>query len=479
MVFGTLKFKKRPELALLALVMIMLAEIFFMSQWSERNSLDQKVLRVASPMHEWMRSGLSPYGRGFERDLLDRFADKHGIEWTWQRTASWEQAWEMLAQGEVDMVPGLGARPPRRFNALVNQSPAYASFKPLIVRSSKRFGLRRPEEICDTGVLLADNPALMRALFRTAEPMKGCSPLPVIHSDYEQEPILQSLQKNRARFGLVDSGRFMLWQPFYENVRPTKELDGVLDYRWYWNRESLLAGKLKSFWNNTQGSDWFANLYERYFGFLPEETDYYQLNHLARIVRTKIGRYSDQVTASAFRNRIDPLLLTAVIYQESHFDPSAKSRTGVRGLMQITMATAGELGIDRLDPVQSIKGGSEYLKQLYDRLEPYNLSRWDRWFFALAAYNQGWGHLRDAMKLSKELGDSGRTWRELKKALPLLARAEYYKQAEHGYARGWEGVDYVDSIRYYYYVLNGLIVLSRPEAENLPALIPSVALSEF
>jgi membrane-bound lytic murein transglycosylase F len=149
----------------------------------------------------------------------------------------------------------------------------------------------------------------------------------------------------------------------------------------------------------------------------------------------------------------------------------------VRGLMQITGATARELGINRLDPMQSISGGSKYLKILYDRLEPYGLEQWDRWFFALAAYNQGWGSLTDAIKLSQRLGGSGNTWREVKEVFPLLARSKYYRQAEHGYARGWEAVNYVDSIRYYYYVLQGLVILSRPEAKDLPALVPPVALA--
>jgi membrane-bound lytic murein transglycosylase F len=479
MVFGTLKYNRRSGTVLVLLIAAMVIELIFMDQWGKRHEQRQDVLRVASPVHEWIQSGLSPYGPGFERELLDRFAETAGVTWKWQQTGSWRQAWELLAEGRADMVPGLGAAPPRRLRANLAGGEPYAEFKPLIVRSSKRYGLRRPEEICDTGVLLPDNPALMRALYRQTEPMEGCSPLPVIHTKYEQEPILKTLQKDRARFALVDSGRFMLWQPFYEQVRPTKELERSLRYRWFWNRESGLSGKLRAFWKKSADSEWFAELYERYFGFLPEETDYYQLTHLARTVERKLDVYRSRIAAAAFKNKLDPLLLTAIIYQESHFDPHAKSRTGVRGLMQITRVTAKELGIDRNDPEQSISGGAAYLKGLYDRLEPFELPRWDRWFFAMAAYNQGWGHLRDAMRLSEKLGGTGRTWRELKKVYPLLARSKYYKDAKHGYARGWEAVDYVDSIRYYYYVLNGLIVLSRPESEHLPALVPSVALAGF
>jgi len=477
MTFGIKKYTRSSGLALLAFLVLMAAELVFMHQWKQRDSARDKVLRVASPASEWMRSGISPYGPGFERELLDRFAEENGVTWVWMRTGSWEKAWQMLADGEADLVPGLGAQPPKPLKAHVKRGPAYASFKPLIVRSDKRYGLRRPDEICEMNVLTANNQALIGTLYRQTDGIEGCSPLPVIHSEYDPKPILAALQKNRARFGLVDSGRFMLWQPFYQRVRPTKKLDESLDYRWYWGMDSAHAEKLGGFWQDTLVSAWFQDTYERYFGFLPEKTDYYQLAHLARTMQRKLERYVDRIEAAAFENGIDPLLLTAVIYQESHFDPFAISRTGVRGLMQITQATAQELGINRLDPGQSIIGGSRYLKILYDRLEPYDLEEWDRWFFAMAAYNQGWGSLTDAMKLSQRLGGTGRTWREVKEVFPLLARSKYYRQAEHGYARGFEAVDYVDSIRYYYYVLQGLVILARPEAKHLPALVPPVALS--
>ncbi|MFX0072619.1 MAG: transglycosylase SLT domain-containing protein, partial [Candidatus Hermodarchaeota archaeon] len=60
-------------------------------------------------------------------------------------------------------------------------------------------------------------------------------------------------------------------------------------------------------------------------------------------------------------------LIAAVIYQESHFRRRARSHTGVRGLMQLTLTTAREMGVtNRLDPKQSIYGGVKYLRRLYD-----------------------------------------------------------------------------------------------------------------
>jgi membrane-bound lytic murein transglycosylase F len=139
--------------------------------------------------------------------------------------------------------------------------------------------------------------------------------------------------------------------------------------------------------------------------------------------------------------------------------------------LQISRITARELGIsNRLDPEQSIRGGVSYLRSLMDRLKYLELDPWNTLFFALAAYNQGMGHLTDAITLAEQLGRDGRSWRELKEVFPLLSYQKYFQHAAYGYCRGIEAVDYVDSIRYYYYYLTGLVRLNRPESIDLAPL---------
>jgi membrane-bound lytic murein transglycosylase F len=141
------------------------------------------------------------------------------------------------------------------------------------------------------------------------------------------------------------------------------------------------------------------------------------------------------------------------VYQESHFDPDAKSYTNVRGLMQVTQKTAKEMGIkNRRDPQQSIRAGIKYLALMYKRFE-YIKDKSQRLLFALASYNIGYGHVKDAMGLAKENGHDPITWKGLKATLPLLAKAKYYNQTKYGYARGWEPVHYVERIQTYFDIL--------------------------
>jgi membrane-bound lytic murein transglycosylase F len=97
-----------------------------------------------------------------------------------------------------------------------------------------------------------------------------------------------------------------------------------------------------------------------------------------------------------------------------------------------------------------VHAGVKYLSQLYDRLAEIESDE-ERIWFALAAYNAGYGHLEDARRLARELGRDADIWfGEVERVMPLLARSEYYSQARHGYCRCSEPVRYVRSIRQLY-----------------------------
>jgi len=103
------------------------------------------------------------------------------------------------------------------------------------------------------------------------------------------------------------------------------------------------------------------------------------------------------------------------------------------------------------DPEQNIYAGIRHLCKLHDYFDIENES--DRMDIAMAAYNIGQGHIRDAQKLAIKLRQDPNKWSTLKEVLPLLSYRRYYKDTIYGYCRGTEPVDYIKQIKIYYDIL--------------------------
>ena len=116
--------------------------------------------------------------------------------------------------------------------------------------------------------------------------------------------------------------------------------------------------------------------------------------------------------------------------------------------MMLTQPVAKSLGVtNRLDAKQNISAGAKFLAKMRNMVE--EVAEPDRSWLALAAYNIGRGHFRDAQELARKLNKNPDLWHEMKEVLPLLSQKEYYKDLSYGYARGNEPVSYVTRIRGY------------------------------
>jgi membrane-bound lytic murein transglycosylase F len=228
------------------------------------------------------------------------------------------------------------------------------------------------------------------------------------------------------------------------------------DFVWVMRKELSGVAVLLDDWSRTTKSQLFvANLYEKYFAHLGLLNKFDLVMLKVRYTRD-FPRFRPLFEEAGRRHDIDPLFLAAMSYQESHWNPEARSHTGVRGLMMLTQDTAETLGVkDRTDPRQSVLGGTRYLVQIRRQIND-EVGRPDNNYYALAAYNVGLGHVEDAQELVKRVGQDHTLWSNLRDALPLLSEPAYYTTLKYGKARGQEPVRYVDSIRNYYSLLSQL-----------------------
>lgn len=148
--------------------------------------------------------------------------------------------------------------------------------------------------------------------------------------------------------------------------------------------------------------------------------------------------------------RWDWRLMAAQCYQESTFDPQARSWAGACGLMQIMPSTADHLGLARSDmfnPEKSIAAAAKLIGEL-DRSFSDIRNQQERIKFILAAYNGGANHVRDAMALARKNGRDPQRWSDVSHYILMLSQPEYYNDpvVKYGYMRGSETAGYVDKI---------------------------------
>ncbi len=148
--------------------------------------------------------------------------------------------------------------------------------------------------------------------------------------------------------------------------------------------------------------------------------------------------------------RWDWRLMAAQCYQESCFDPNARSWAGAQGLMQIMPKTAAHLGLkpeEVNDPEKNIRAAAQLIKELTESFSDVKNVE-ERKRFVLASYNGGSGHIRDAMALTTKQGGNPQRWADVAERLLLLREPEYYNDpvVKHGYIRSTETHDYVELI---------------------------------
>jgi membrane-bound lytic murein transglycosylase F len=259
------------------------------------------------------------------------------------------------------------------------------------------------------------------------------------------------IEMNELEQVIVDERDFQLQQNACPDLRftPLDIPNRNINVLFHPKEDGTLYDKIEESLTDIRESGLLVQIHDRYFG------DALEFNYVDNLtfekhLKLRLPTFEELFRTYAQQYGMDWRLLAAIAYQESHWRANARSPTGVRGLMMITLNTAAEVGItNRLDPAQSTKAGAQYLTTLKSRI-PARITEPDRTWFALASYNVGAGHLEDARKITDLLEGDPDRWIDVRKHLPKLALKDYYPWTKHGYARGAEPVVYVANIRRFY-----------------------------
>ena len=275
----------------------------------------------------------------------------------------------------------------------------------------------------------------------------------VENSTAETDELLNRLSRGEYDFTVADSNEFAIGRTFHPNIRIAFDLTLGKTLSWAVDsRDPALLNRVTAFFAALTADGTLASLLDRYYGYT-ERFDYVRSRDLMAHVQERLPAYREFFQEAAKKYGLDWRLLAAVGYQESQWDPTATSATGVRGLMMLTEDTARSLNVaDRLDPRDSILGGAAYFVSVRDKV-PRRIAEPDRSWFALASYNIGFGHLEDARILAQAHHKNPDRWEDVREYLPFLAQEKWYALTKNGYARGYEAANFVDNVRSYLAVL--------------------------
>ena len=427
----------------------------------QRGSIKVLTLNGASTFYQ------DAYGaNGFEYQLAKLFAEELGVQLETVTLEHFSDIYTELQFGTGDLAAAGLSEQDNIKNDAIKFSPSYHQVnQQLLYRKGQH---ARPKSLADidSGTIEvikgSSHSILLSKLSENYPELKW-----KINEDIGPEELIELVDEGVVDYALTDSHEIALQRRFYPELRVAFELGKPKLLRWAVKSmdDNSLLKAVQNFMHDIKSDGRLEQLVHRHYSHVAK-FNYSDIQTFNLHVNERLPKYRSMFIREALALDISWHLLAAIGYQESLWNPKARSPTGVRGLMMLTQATAKQVKIkNRLDPEQSIQGGARYFKRVLSKI-PERIQQPDRNWFALAAYNVGFGHLEDARILTQlNKGDPDK-WIDVKKSLPLLSRKKWYKKTKHGYARGWEPVKYVENIRKYYDLLVGMESRKSPDSGN-------------
>lgn len=394
---------------------------------------------------------------GFEYEMAKEFAGYLNVRLE-VLTPGWNQIYRFLEQDHGDFIAaGPGIIQNQNQEQSQNQKKYYTFSDPYmkvqqkIIHHKLIYDLPNLEALAGQTIHVRRGTAYQMRLEQIR--LDGINLSIVLHDNTSTEELIQMVANREIKYTVADVTIASLYRRYHPEIALGIDISSEEPLGWaVRSNDPEFLNTVNDFLADIKSRGIKQKIYKKYYSNV-EAFDYYDVKKFHQRIDTRLPKYQDIIKRESQKYGFDWRMIAAVVYQESHYNPWATSRTGVRGLMQVTMETAKEMGIEnRLHPEQSLRAGIKYLHMLYQRFDEIE-DHHQRLLFALASYNIGYGHVRDAQILAKNHGWNKNRWASLEKTLPMLTKVRYYRTVRHGYARGWEPVHYIKRILAYYDIL--------------------------
>lgn len=381
---------------------------------------------------------------GFDYDLIREFARQRGLRVSVIVRNGQEAMYQALSEGYGDVIAAAVTRTAER------ESRGWQFSQRYLLITEQFVGRQGSEVLADvtalSGKVIAVNPEHSYYQTLMALQQQGIALKIAIVANATSEMLMNAVVAGDYDLTLVDSHLVAMETTFRDDLTVVLDLGDEKEIGWVLrdNQPSLLA-ELNQFIGKHYRGVFYNVTWKKYFA----EPKFISQYRAQRVEPGKpISPWDDLIQEYSAEQIRDWRLLVSQMYQESRFDPKAKSHAGAMGLMQVMPRTAAQFGYSNLyDPEDNVAASMAFIEWLGDRF-PDSLPLEERIYFSLAAYNAGHAHVHDARRLAQKLGKDPNKWfGNVEQAMLLLSRPEYYRHARFGYVRGSEPVNYVREIR--------------------------------
>ena len=407
---------------------------------------ERRVLRMVTWNSAWTYFLHRGELLGFQYELVRRFAENHGMRVQVVVPPDSAEPLDYLAQGRGDVVAAGLTLTPHRLDRAELEWTRPTMFATEVVIKRAGDPLSTLDQLNGRTVVVHPTSAYWETL--SALKAKGDVSFELVAAPTNEHThqIVDKVAAGIYDLTMADSPVAHVELAYRDDVAIAFEITEALPHGWAVRAEDAdLLTALNTFLEAEVDGPFYNVVKRRYF----EDQRTIARNATDRVDRGgQISPYDELVQQYASRYGFDWRLVAAQMYQESHFDPNARSWVGAQGLLQLMPRTARELGFtDVVKPENGIHAGVQYLARMRDRFEP-ELPHDVRTSFALASYNAGFGHVVDARRLAERQGlDPDQWYNHTEQAMLLLAKPEHAANARYGFVRGTEPVNYVRRIQ--------------------------------
>ncbi len=408
--------------------------------------IERKVLRVLTrnnPHCYYVHKG---HLCGFEYELAKEFAKRHKLSLVMVVPPKWSDMIPWLIQGKGDIIAAsMGRSPERDATKEISECEPYLATRDRLVGRSGEKCVKDLTEIAGRKVHVRRKSGYWEKLEKLKKAGHGFELIPA-PEELETFEIIEKVADGEYDLTVSDEHIFKL-----EKLRRADIADLYAfepperQYWWVRSEDTALKRAVDEYFKSEYKGIFFNCLYKKYYGSAERLKEVPKPEISEKCV---ISKFDGTIERMGLKYGVDPVLVMALIYQESRFDPKASSQSGAKGLMQILPKTAAEMGFKNPDShEENIHAGVKYLSVLKGKMKRFDLMEEDIVCFMLASYNCGFGHLLDARKIAGDSGlDPDRWFSNVEKSLLMLEKPQHFQKAKHGYCRASETVAYVREI---------------------------------